>query len=86
MTRKFWVTIAKDDNLETRFRISLLPFRYRKAPMTMRKLAFISQRSFGSEREAIRAARGLFGNILKWERNRTNQFCASFNLNATDPN
>jgi hypothetical protein len=84
MTRKFRVTIAEDEGIATRFRISLLPFRYRKAPATMRKLAFVSQRSFGSERDAIREARGLFGNVLKWERNRANHLCASFSLNATD--
>ena len=63
MTRKFWITIAKDEDLDTRFRISLLPFRYRKAPATMSKLAFVSERSFASERDAIERARAVFGNI-----------------------
>ena len=84
MTRKFWITIAKDEDFDTRFRISLLPLRYRKAPATMRKLAFVSQRSFGSERDAIEEARAVFGNILTWKRNRPDQLRASFNLNATD--
>jgi len=83
MTRKFWILIIKDEEFETRFRISLLPFRYRKAPMTMRKLAFVSQRLFGSEKDAVRSARAAFGHILKWERDRTGHLQASFNLKAT---
>jgi hypothetical protein len=83
-TRKFWIAIAKDEDYLTRFRISLLPFRYRKTPATMRQLSFLSQRSFGSERDAIKEARALFGNILIWKRNRAGQLQASFNLSATD--
>jgi hypothetical protein len=84
MTRKFWIEIAKDEDSETLFRISLLPFRYRKAPGTMRKLAFVSQRSFGSERDAIREARAVFGNILTWKKRGADKLRASFNLNATE--
>jgi hypothetical protein len=84
MTRKFWITITKDEELENRFRISVLPFRYRKAPATMRKLAFVSQRSFGSKRDAIKEARAVFGNILIWKESGVDTLRASFNLNATE--
>ncbi len=82
-TRKYWITITKDEEFETRFHISLLPFRYRKAPATMMKLAFVSQRSFDSERDAITAARSLFGNIMNFQR-KGDQWCAAFNLDASD--
>ena len=68
MTRNFWIAIVPDEDLETRWRISLLPYRYRKAPKTKRKLAFVSERSFASERDAIVEARTVFGNVLVWER------------------
>jgi len=84
MTRKFWIEIIKDEEFDTRFRIALRPFRYRSAPATMRKLDFASQRSFGSERDAIRQARSVFGNILTWKRTKSDQLRASFILEATD--
>ncbi len=84
MTRKFWITITKDEEFETRFHLSMLPFRYRTAPATMRKLAFVSQRSFGSERDAIKEARAVFGNILRWKRSGVDTLRASFELNATE--
>jgi hypothetical protein len=68
MTRKFWIAIIKDEEFETQFRLSMLPFRYRKAPATKRKLAFVSQRRFASERDAIREARTVFGHILIWKK------------------
>jgi hypothetical protein len=84
MTRKFWITIDNDKDFDTRFRISLLPYRYRKAPKTKNKLSFIAYRTFGSERDAIKEARALFGNVMIFRRDKAGRYPASFTLNAAD--
>jgi hypothetical protein len=84
MTRKFWITIDNDEDLETRFRIALLPYGYCIAPKTKSKLSFISHRSFGLERDAIKEARALFGNVMVFRRDKAGRYRASFTLNASD--
>jgi hypothetical protein len=84
MTRKFWITIDNDKDFDTRFRISLLPYRYRKAPKTKNKLSFISYRTFGSERDAIKEARALSGNVMILRQDKAGRSRASFTLNAAD--
>jgi hypothetical protein len=83
-SRNFWIEVIKDEEFDTRFRIALRPFRYRSAPATIGKLDFATQRSFGSEREAIRRARSVFGNILRWKRTKSGWLRASFILEATE--
>ena len=85
MMRKFWITITKDEEFQTMFRLSMLPFRCRKAPATTRTLTFVSKRRFHSERDAILEARRLFGHVMTFKRrSEAGPFEASFNLNATD--
>jgi len=86
MTRKFWITIDNDEDFETRFRIALLPYRYRKAPKTKNKLSFISYRSFGLERDAIKEARALFGNVMVFRRDKAGRYRASFTFTAVRGN
>jgi hypothetical protein len=83
MTRKYRITIIEDEEFENRFRLSLLPFRHRKAP-TVGKLAFVSKRLFNSEYAATKQARSTFGIIFVFKRNRAGQLESSFNLNAAD--
>lgn len=86
MTRKFWITIDKHEEFETRFCISLRPYRYRSSPKTKRKIDFVSTRSFASPGDAIREARSLFGNVMIFKADRTGRYSASLTLDATDSN
>jgi hypothetical protein len=65
-SRKFRIYVARRDGSE-RFSIAILPFRYRKNPTTIKRLAFLSERSFVSEAEAQNEARWLFG-TLAWKK------------------
>lgn len=84
MTRKYWIRIDKLEGFETRFCITLLPFYYRKTPQMMRKMAFVSQRSFASERDAVIEVRALLGNVMIFKRDRGDRLCASLTLKADD--
>ena len=84
MTRRFWITIDNDEDFDTRFRIALFPYRYRELPKNKNKLSFLSHRSFGSERDAVREVRTLFGNVMIFQRDKAGRYRASFTLNATD--
>ena len=84
MTRKYWITIAKDQDLETRFRITLRPFRYRKTPSTKRAMTFVSQRSFATQRNAVHEARRLFGTVMIFKKDRQDRLCASLTLKTSD--
>lgn len=84
MTRKFWIRIDNDQDLDARFRISMLPYRYRKAPKTKNKLSFLSHRTFGSESDTIHEARRLFGNVMSFRRDKAGRYGASLTLSATD--
>jgi hypothetical protein len=66
-SRKFWVYFVqkKSDRL---FYVAMLPFRYRKNPVTMKRMSLLSERSFRSEALAVVEARWLFGDNLEWKR------------------
>ena len=84
MTRKYSITIAKDQDPDTQFRITLSPYRYGKAPRTKRAMTFVSQRSFSTERDAVRDARRLFGMVMIFKKDRQDRLRASFTLNTAD--
>jgi len=83
MTRKFWVKVARHEEFGNRYRISLRPFRFDKAPSTMRSLTFDSQRIFPSELAAQRQVFATFGRVVKFKRNAAGELEGSFRLDAS---
>ena len=66
MTQKFWVYVVLAPDKQDEYTIALLPFRFRKRPATMKAFAFVSRRTFRSQKRAKQKAKWLFG-ALDWK-------------------
>ena len=88
--RQYWVYIIPPEHRGRKgtagFTVALLPSRYRKRPVHVKPMAFVSERSFTSQSEAQQEAEWLFGK-LDWKPTKLNlQIRASVHLSAKTSN
>ena len=87
--RQYWVHIVPPEQRgrkgTTGFTVALLPGRYRRTPLRVKPMAFVSERSFATQTEAQQEADWLFGR-LDWKLTKsTSQLRASVRLSAKIP-